>query len=85
MNPTVGRIVHYVLTEDDVEGLQGNHSSIGAHRPALVIAVYPTGCNLSVTLDGPNDSPSDNVATHLWAGTVPEGTEPGTWHWPERE
>jgi hypothetical protein len=85
MKPSIGRMVHYRLSGDDVEGLSGKSTSYGAHRPAIVVAVFPAGCNLSVTLDGPNDSPPDNQATHLWVGTVPEGPAPGMWHWPERE
>jgi len=103
MKPTIGRIVHYSMTAQDVEeaarrrvrgaghgegwpaGAQahvGNPHSEGQLLPAIVCVVWPDehgpdfdGVNAQVFLDG-NDS--------LWVTSVKEGTEPGTWRWPER-
>lgn len=57
---------------------QGNTVSEGDEYPLVITRVW-TGDHASVNgqvlLDG-NDT--------LWATSVVEGTEPGTWHWPER-
>lgn len=60
----------------------GNPVSVGEHVPMIVCVVWPNehgpnfdGVNGQVFLDG-NDS--------LWVTSAKEGTEPGTWHWPER-
>lgn len=58
----------------------GNEALVGEHVPMIVCVVWPnerglTGVNGQVILDG-NDS--------LWVMNVKEGTEAGTWHWPER-
>lgn len=78
---TVGRTVHYVLTD-------------GQHRPATVVRTFPgyDGVNLVVLLDGTNDSTVAIAhgfqagALTGWATSVKysEGKEPFTWHWPER-
>jgi hypothetical protein len=83
---TEGRIVHYVLSENDVPS-----SNAGAHRPAIVVQDWDraTGsdngnANLVVFLDGSNDG----VLSHLtlWATSrhYSEDPQPGTWHWPEK-
>lgn len=74
--PTLGRIVHYILTGAD--GPEGNV------RAAIVSGGLFEGnlVNLQVFLDGPNDH--QNGPGVMWVGSVPEGTEPGTWHWPPR-
>lgn len=100
--PTVGRIVHYVLSLQDAEQINrrrttgaeismqialerwplgaqahiGNSAWVGSHVAAIVVAANSDTCNLQCFLDG-NDT--------FWALSVREGTEPGTWHWPERE
>ena len=72
--PTIGRIVHYVL--DDV---------MDEHRPAIIVNVWgDTVVNLQVFTDGQNDT-QDRT---FWKSSVDydeEFKEPGTWHWPERE
>ena len=103
MKPSIGRIVHYILTSQDVGAINrrrvsgvghgpnwpagaqahvGNPESTGEHVPMIICAVWPNehgpnfdGVNGQVFLDG-NDS--------LWVTSAKEGTEPGTWHWPER-
>ena len=102
MKPSIGRIVHYVLNQQDVEQIErrrvrnagrgpnwpagaqahvGNPVSVGERVPMIICVVWPNehgpnfdGVNGQVILDG-NDS--------LWITSAKEGTEPGTWHWPE--
>jgi phospholipase C len=97
MKPTIGRIVHYSLTSDNVleitrrrvakpheagwpAGAQahvGNAPSVGQHVPMIVCVVWNSEgvVNGQAFLDG-NDV--------LWITSAKEGTEPGTWAWPER-
>lgn len=94
MKPTIGRIVRYKLTDQDVneivhhEGEDGtvNHLDAGEEVAAVVVRVFhdypaPEGgtrdaCNLRLLIDGSTRLP--------WVTSRHEGTEPGTWHWPER-
>lgn len=90
MAPTVGRIVHYRLSFQDVQRIRqrrrlheseevftGNPVEEGEVAPMLVVAVWgPTCVNGHVLLDG-YDS--------LWVTSVVEGTDPGAWSWPPRE
>lgn len=86
--PTPGRIVLYRLTEDDARhitqqrahnGQSGNYVREGDRYPAIVVRVFSGNpddvANLKVFLDGED--------TH-WATSRHNGTEPGTWAWPER-
>lgn len=92
MQPTIGRIVHYRLSEQDAEFIGqrraarasregvnvqtlGNAVRAGDVFPAIVTRVWPSGCNLQVTLDG---------ADGLWVTSRTEGTEPSTWSSPPR-
>lgn len=99
MTPTIGRIVHYTLTNEDAEAINrrrsdfdrknagntgyvahvGNYAQAGEAYPAMVVRMFGNASgdlvNLQVHLDG-NDT--------YWATSRPEGTEPGTWAWPER-
>jgi hypothetical protein len=89
MQPSIGRVVHYQLSEDDaqlithrrqtVQGLHGNFAQAGQIYAATVVQVWETNpngaCNLQVHLDGTD--------TH-WATSRTEGTAPGTWAWPAR-
>jgi len=102
MKPSIGRIVHYVLTGSDADAITrrrvfgaghgdgwpngaqahvGNPVAAGEHVPMVVVVVWPNehgpdsdGINGQALLDG-----SDS----LWVTSVKEGSEPGTWHWPE--
>lgn len=85
--PTLGRVVHYRLSEGDVDNVLafradkdyfvGNGVSEGQTYPAQVVATFNGGasCNLVVTLDGKDT---------LWVTSRPEGDTPGTWTWPPR-
>jgi hypothetical protein len=85
--PTIGRIVHYTLTEADAAAINkrrtgalvdrvGNHATAGDICPAMIVRTFGgPAANLQVVLDG-TDS--------FWVTSRTEGTEPGTWAWPER-
>lgn len=73
MTPTIGRVVHYV------------HPDTGAHMPALVLSSASlVGERGEIALRAFGHTAADDTfaasATH-----DPEGTIPGSWHWPERE
>lgn len=87
-NPSIGRIVHYVMPNNDV-------------RPAIIVQVWPEGdnaVNLQVFTDGSNDNlylrdderasrgPGKSARCVVWRTSVPynEENKPGTWHWPPR-
>ncbi len=82
--PSVGHIVHYVLT--------GGRSE-GEHRPAIIVRIWPVYngiemVQLQVFTDNTNDYAKDNPASGgiMWATSVHQDEEnkvPGTWHWPE--
>ena len=87
MGPTIGRIVHYTLTENDAEmirgqressGMFGNPVEAGQVYPAVVVRVFSEGsssANLSVLLDGRDT---------YWATSRCEGDGLGFWAWPPR-
>lgn len=88
MQPTIGRIVLYRLTETDVvlinkvgQSSQVQHNPVyeGQVYPATVVAVFGNGehANLKVFLDG-------GPGAEYWATSRPEGDTPGTWCWPPR-
>lgn len=86
--PTVGRIVHYVLQEAD------GAERVGEVRPAIVVRAGQGYINLLVFLDGVNDGCQVQYQhCDLWRPSVshapPHSGEggahvPGTWHWPPR-
>lgn len=89
MKPTIGRIVHYTLTEGDAHAIRqqraalvqahGNPVQEGQVYPAMVVRVFDpstAAANLQVFLDG-NDS--------HWATSAKEGHGPGHWAWPSRD
>ena len=81
--PTVGRIVHYVLSTQDGT----NSANVGHHRAPMIVRVWSDDCvQLQVFTDGPNDRPDGTGL--IWVTSVSfNDTEklPRTWHWPERE
>ena len=80
---TVGRIVLYALTADDIyehveERANMNAHAMGQKLPAIVVGVSTMMrigevANLRVFLDG------DRTA---WIQGAPQGDEPGRWSWP---
>ncbi|WP_326745244.1 hypothetical protein [Streptomyces sp. NBC_01760] len=97
-SPTLGRIVLYRLSEQDASNINRRrkdfrNSGAGADRtgfighignpavegqlcPAQIVRIFDDSMavNLQVALDG-NDQ--------YWATSRTEGTDPGTWAWPE--
>ena len=81
MNPTVGRIVHYVAY-----GTPGGEYAAGAYRAAVITEVPPSKSSES--------NPAALVSICILSPTGlffaqgvrqdPTGLQPGTWHWPER-
>ncbi len=90
--PSVGRIVHYVLSEG---------RSAGDHRPAIIVRVWgeeqvaagtlPESALGTVQLQVFTDSSADGrfndeLPAVMWKTSVvhdDEGKAPNTWHWPE--
>ncbi len=88
MIPTIGRIVHYKLTEQDAarvaeqreqRKLTGNVAYVGDVFPAVVVRTWgdtaESACNLQVLLDGPDS---------LWVTSRTVGEVEGTFAWPQR-
>ncbi len=80
MKPSVGRIVHYVLSSG---------TNKGEHRPALVVRVWSDVCvQLQVFTDATNDFPTGIGSNGLfWATSVlidETDKKENTWHWPEK-
>jgi len=78
--PTVGRIVHYRLSDPDATLINvpqrvGNRARMGDTYPALVVRNNGGSVNLQVFLDG-----SDSY----WATSRTEGEDGGHWSWPPR-
>lgn len=83
--PTIGRFVHYTLTDDDAAtiasrrtdlGVGGNAVQAGDIYPAVVVRTFGgPAVNLQVLLDGWDT---------YWAHSRCEGDEAGHWHWPPR-
>lgn len=84
--PSVGRIVHYTLTDADASLIEqrrnattdiGNRAEEGQVFPAVVVRVFEPAAsvNLKVLLDGTDD---------YWATSRSEGEGAGRWSWPPR-
>lgn len=97
MQPSVGRIVHYTLTEanaerinrrrtsEDVRGAQahvGNFARTGDVLPLLICRVWPDEYGPGVP--GVNGQVFLDGNDQFWVTSAKEGTEPGTWAWPPR-
>lgn len=89
MKPSVGRIVHYTLNQQDADEINrrrthrvtrtGNDAREGDVYPALIVRIFgetpESAVNLQVLLDG-----SDS----FWATSRTLGDGPFHWAWPER-
>lgn len=90
MQPTIGRIVHYKLSEGDCERIvklanrphadgsspMTNSARPGDVFPAVIVRVWEGSCvNARVLLDGELD---------LWVTSRSEGEHDGFWQWPPR-
>lgn len=75
MNPTVGRIVHYVSL-----GSRRGEYPEGACRAAIVTEVSEDGAHVNLCVVNP-------TGLHFRDGVVEDPSPTpatGTWHWPER-
>jgi hypothetical protein len=78
MKPTIGRIVHYKLTDDEISNLDGIHNNKMSLLPAIITTVWSDTCiNVQVFVDGHKGS--------FWKTSINEGSEAGSWSWPTRE
>ncbi|MEU1284922.1 hypothetical protein [Kitasatospora sp. NPDC005856] len=94
MQPTIGRIVHYRLSEQDQQRITAqqnrplpdgrsplaNSSQAGAVFPAVIVRIWNNN----------PDAPLCNLHVlldgelTLWVTSRAEGAEQGTWTWPPR-
>ncbi len=91
MAPTVGRIVHYKLSETDVQriwqhraeqtGCHGNPVSPGEVVPMIIAVVWPNEYGENVP--GVNGQAFLDGNDSLWVTSAKEGMEAGQWSWPE--
>lgn len=85
---TIGRIVHYTFSEEDIERLHGSKHAIGEVRPAMIVRWWPNeygtepGYNLQVFTDGTNDGMPNVV--WLVSRELVDTPAPGKCHWPPR-
>lgn len=88
-NLQIGRIVHYVLSESDVDyirhtrrirSINANSVSVGQHVPAIVVAVWPNEFGLG--LDGINAKCFLDGNDEYWVTSrqYDEFMSDGTWH-----
>jgi hypothetical protein len=76
--PSIGRIVHYKLSAQDVEEYSSslNGMRVGDACAAIVVRAFGgTSANLRLLLDGREIG---------WVTSAPEGDQPGQWSWPPR-
>lgn len=83
-DPTVGRIVHYTLTDGDIARIEndrlatlgyGNRPHAGDTVAAIVTLADGRTINAKAFLDG-----NDN----LWIAGAAEGDDAGQWHYPAK-
>lgn len=81
MQPTIGRIVQYKLTEQDktnlreASGFTGRYNNIPEVLPAIIVAVWSeTTINIQVFIDGHSST--------MWKTSTQLGDGLGQWNWP---
>lgn len=89
MKPSIGRVVHYTLNQQDADEinrrrtdsfvLAGNQAQEGDVYPAMIVRIFgetpESAVNLQVFLDGTDT---------FWATSRTLGEGPSHWAWPER-
>lgn len=96
MKITIGRVVHYVLSEADAAAIEGTRreftSMMGAHvhrgNTASAGDIFPA---MAVSVFSEGDDPPVNFQVFLdgndtyWATSRHESPDafPGNWHWPQ--
>lgn len=95
MQPTIGRVVHYVLTEDDANTINRRRSGCATRERVKVETLgnwaeagdtYPATI---VRVWNPTSTACNlqvllDGADGAWVTSRIEGTGPGTWSWPPR-
>jgi hypothetical protein len=95
MQPSIGRIVHYKLTQADAAAINKRRADVknpGAGMASQIIVGNDAaeGQVCAATVVRTFGGPAANLQVHLdgtdtyWATSRTEGTEPGTWAWPPR-
>ena len=76
--PTIGRILHYVLTESDIARIPwgGGNAEPGQVVPAIVVSDVGNG---ALSLHA-----FPEAQTSVWVYARGEGSERGQWSWPPR-
>lgn len=92
--PTIGRIVHYTLSEQDQQRITANQNRpLTDGRSPLANSAQPGDVFPAVIVrvwDRNPEAPLCNLHVLLdgeltaWVTSRPEGTGPGTWVWPPR-
>ena len=96
--PSIGRIVHYTLTEQDTDAINrrradGVRARTADARSGAVIHygntvtagdVYPAMVVRVWEFNSTNLQVFLDGNDTYWAASKSEGDQPGTWHWPER-
>lgn len=82
MKPTIGRIVIYNSTNEQLKAMESSYKNTGkscnvqSKLPAIIVAVWSDFMvNLKVITDGQDD---------LWVTSSHYGTGAGEWQWPEK-
>jgi hypothetical protein len=91
--PTIGRAVHYTLTQADADIINRRRAG-RATRDRVDVQTLGNhaaeGEVCAATVVRTFGGPAANLQVHLdgmdayWATSRTEGTEPGTWAWPPR-
>jgi hypothetical protein len=92
--PSVGRIVHYRLTEMDTDHIEAKRAA--ARRRTKFTDGWPKANDVQIdqcyamviVAVGSNDLINGKVLLdgedEFWLNCPPEGDDAGCWHWPER-
>lgn len=93
MQPTLGRIVHYTLTQDDANTINRRRSG-RATRERVDVHTLGNFAEAGQTFPGVVVRASGGTTVNLqlmldgadglWLTSRTEGTKPGTWAWPPR-
>lgn len=95
MQPTIGRIVHYTLSEGDAMVIKQNRQERVAAASGIASAsrfgndveagqVYPAQIVRVFSPSSANLQVFLDGSDQYWATSRSEGSNPGTWSWPPR-
>lgn len=91
---TVGRIVHYVMSQNDANAILQNRSGagnsfcnlpwVGQHYPAIIVAVFENEYGQNIPGVNLQVFMDGNDSHWVTSRKYSEDKEHGTWHWIER-